>query len=189
MNRCGEKSSLQCGDASWDIPSEAEVIRSAVSSVLAPAGGRGGDVAEHLLRATTPETHPDSYQIRCGRCRALIIHGVQDDVVRVTCPSCQHSLTLPATILVTCPSCGATTEYPHVLAGHSAACQLCGHPLALPAIVGRVWRPHSHHPMHRYRLYRSPGDDVGSRRSGERALIIIAAALATLLFLLVMSFE
>jgi hypothetical protein len=187
MNHGGEKSPLQCGDVLWVLSSEAGPTRSAAASVLTPAVG-DEDFAEHALRATTPEAHPDSYQIRCGRCQALIIHGVQDDVVRVTCPSCQHCLTLPATLLVTCPFCGAAAEYSHVLAGHSAACQVCAHPLALPAIVGRVRRPHSHHAITRYRRLRSPRGDAVWRRSGERALIILAAAIVTLLFLLVMSF-
>ncbi|HNO79495.1 MAG TPA: hypothetical protein PKN33_15705 [Phycisphaerae bacterium] len=129
--------------------------------------------------------HTNVYHVRCGACNAVNAHAVATDSVRMICPSCYRRMTLPATIQAECEACGAENDYGHTLAGHSAACATCQAPVAIGPIVGKVHsRRRSYRRHHRHsRLDRTYAFSEGA----ERSMILLAAAIATLIFVVLAS--
>lgn len=127
--------------------------------------------------------HAQVYHYRCGHCSAVAVADIDTDTVRRICPACGRCLTLPASLTATCGFCRAEGEYIHTLAGHSTACFSCHRPLTLDPVVGRASAR-----RRRMRTRRS-----GSRRtfafgeSAERSLFLLAAAIATLVFIVAVS--
>lgn len=133
----------------------------------------------------SPLPHTKVYHVRCGACNATNAHSVATDSVRMICPCCYRRMTLPATVQAKCESCGTENDYGHTLAGHSAACGHCHAPVAIGPIVGKV---HSHRRSrrrhHRHsRLERTYAFSEGA----ERSMILLAAAIATLIFVVLAS--
>ncbi len=152
---------------------------------------------DHKARVIT--SHPPIledrvFHVRCNRCCASSVIPINEDTVRIICSSCFRRLTLPATLRATCPSCHATEEYPHTVAGHSTTCLSCGRPITLGAIVGKAepkYRkavtpaptrsPHRHaHPLPEHHTF-------AFSEGAERSLILLAAAIATLIFVVAAS--
>ena len=130
--------------------------------------------------------HAQVYHVRCGRCGATITHDVACDALRMTCSSCNCRLTLPATIRASCPACGADNEYPHTLAGHSTTCKSCDQPLTLKPLVGKA--PSHRHSPRRGQRARSQNEHTFAYGDGaERSLILLVAAIATLIFVVAVS--
>lgn len=139
-------------------------------------------------------THSQVYHVQCGRCGATSVRDVNYDTVRMICPSCERRLTLPATISATCAFCHLDWEYTHTLAGHSTACASCGRPVTLGPVVGRAESHHPsghHHHEHHYhegrRAPKAPKRTIAFSEGAERSLVLIVAALATLIFIVVAS--
>ncbi len=129
--------------------------------------------------------HTKVYHVRCGACNATNAHDVATDSVRMICPCCFRRMTLPATIQATCEACGAESDYGHTLAGHSAACTHCRVPVAIGPVVGKVHaRRRTRRRQHRHaRLERTYAFSEGA----ERSMILLAAAIATLIFVVLAS--
>lgn len=129
--------------------------------------------------------HAQGYHLRCSRCNALSVAYAARDTLRTICPACARRLTVPATILTRCPSCQKDNEYPHHLAGHSAGCGHCGGIITLAPLVGRA---ESRYRIRRHRPARQQSQRTLAFADGaERSLFILAAALATLIFLIITS--
>ncbi len=137
--------------------------------------------------------HAQVFHVRCNRCCATTSFDINSDAVRIICPSCNRRITLPATLKTTCPVCHTTSEYKHTFAGHSTTCSNCGHVMVLDAILGKAEASH-HRP-----IVNAPGTVIHHRRhsathhtfafseGAERSLILLAAAIATLIFVLAAS--
>ncbi|NOX58060.1 MAG: hypothetical protein GXP29_04280 [Planctomycetes bacterium] len=133
----------------------------------------------------SPLPHTQVYHIRCGACNATNAHAVAADSVRIICPSCYRRMTLPATVRAQCEACGNEHDYGHTLAGHSAACTNCRTPVLVGPAVGKVRsRRRSRGRHHRHaRLERTYAFSEGA----ERSVILLAAAIATLIFVVLAS--
>lgn len=140
--------------------------------------------------ALTALPHPQVYHVRCAKCDAITIHEVEADTVRMICPACEHRLTIPGAIHHECPHCHEAGEYRHILAGHSTSCAACGRTIVLAPILSRTWHqhPHSHaHEQARARFRRHPERTLAFSDSAERSLILVAAAIAMLIFVILVS--
>ncbi|GJM26936.1 MAG: hypothetical protein DHS20C16_33510 [Phycisphaerae bacterium] len=133
----------------------------------------------------SPLPHTNVYHVRCGACNATNAHAVATDTVRMICPSCYRRMTLPATVQADCEACGTENDYGHTLAGHSAACLSCRAPVAIRPVVGKVHsRRRTRRRHHRHvRLERTYAFSEGA----ERSMILLAAAIATLIFVVLAS--
>ena len=138
------------------------------------------------VRIPFSEWHAQVYHVRCGGCGATLTHDVACDTLRTTCPSCNRRLTLPATIRASCPACGEGNEYPHTLAGHSTTCQSCDQPLTLEPLVGKVM-PHPRRRHNRRRPRSQHKHTLAYSGGAERSLILLVAAIATLIFVVAVS--
>jgi len=129
--------------------------------------------------------HTENYHLRCSACDAETVVSVFRNSLRAVCPACRRRLTLPATFTTTCSACGHENTFNHHLAGHSAACRACGGILALPPLVGRAA---SRRRVRRRRSTRHHGARTLAFADGaEQSLFILAAAIGTLIFLLITS--
>lgn len=150
---------------------------------------------ETLEGLTGAIAHSQVYHIQCGRCAATTVRDVNHDTVRIICPACSRRLTLPATITATCSTCRSECEYPHTLAGHSTACRTCGKPVMLGPVVGRAESrsrsaPQGHAIGHGYnRLHHRPKRTIAFSEGAERSLVLIVAAIATLIFVVIASLQ
>ena len=92
---------------------------------------------------------------------------------------------MPATVVMQCPQCRKDNEYPHHLAGHSASCAHCGGVVTIDPLIGeaesRYRRERRHHTRHH------PPRTLAFADGAERSLFILAAAVATLIFLIITS--
>lgn len=144
------------------------------------------DAIEPLQRKIgSARSHSKVYHIRCGACNATNAHPVETDSVRMICPECYRRMTLPATVQAACDACGKENNYGHTLAGHSASCANCHAPVMIGPIMGRVHsrrRRHSRRSRHT-RLERTYAFSEGA----ERSVILLAAAIATLIFVVLAS--
>jgi len=124
--------------------------------------------------------------VACSRCGATSTHSVESDSLRTMCSACGCRLTLPGTIHHNCPHCRVTGEYRHLFAGHSIRCHTCDQAIVLPPIIG-----HARRYGHRRRI----GPHGSARRrhtlafsdSAERSLILVAAAVATIIFVMMVN--
>jgi ribosomal protein S27E len=137
-------------------------------------------------------SHAQVYHVRCGQCGAATVFDLATDAVRMICPTCSVRLTLPATVDALCTACHTLVTYPHTLAGHSTSCSSCGRTVLLEPVVGSAeGRRHHHHHHHHHRRHhrrRAYHDRTLAFSEGaERSLILIAAAIATLIFVVAVS--
>jgi hypothetical protein len=128
--------------------------------------------------------HAQGYHLRCSRCNAVSVAYAARDALRIICPACERRLTVPATVQAICPTCRRENEYPHHLAGHSTTCGHCANIVTLAPLIGRA--------ESRHRISRRPSRNRAARTlaftdAAERSLFIVAAAVATLIFLIVTS--
>lgn len=129
--------------------------------------------------------HAQGYHVRCSRCNAISIAYAGRDSLRTVCPACERRLTVPATALTQCPRCRRESEHPHHLAGHSANCAHCGNIITIDPLVGRA---ESRYRRERRHSERQHGPRTLAFADGaERSLFILAAAIGTLVFLIVTS--
>jgi hypothetical protein len=130
-------------------------------------------------------SHAQVYHVRCGQCGASTVFDLATDAVRMICPTCNVRLTLPATVDALCASCHTLVTYPHTLAGHSTSCGACGRAVMLEAVIGSAERRRHRHRRH-HRHHRRPRGrndrTLAFSEGAERSLILIAAAIATLVF-------
>ena len=153
----------------------------------------GACLAREDAIPSTP-AHAQLYHVQCGKCRAMTVRDVSRDSVRMICPSCSRRLTLPATISAVCPGCQAEREYPHFLAGHSTACTACGRPVLLGPVAGRtesrsrsVRHGYTHEPQVSHTRRKRQKRTLAFSEGAERSLVLIVAAIATLIFIVVAS--
>ncbi len=129
--------------------------------------------------------HAQGYHLRCSRCNAVSVAYASRDALRTICPACERRLTVPATVMTQCPRCRKDNEHPHHLAGHSAHCAHCGNIIAIDPLIGRAESRHRRERPHANR--RRAARTLAFADGAERSLFILAAAVATLIFLIITS--
>jgi len=143
----------------------------------------------------TSLVHSQVYHIQCAGCGAMTVRDVNHDTVRMVCPSCSRRLTLAATVTAQCPSCHTDNTCPHTLAGHSTSCSGCGHAVMLGPVEGRAEsrkRSSGGHRNSGHSYVAHPARQPSKRtlafsEGAERSLVLIVAAIATLIFIVVAS--